>query len=206
MTQPQHDCGLYLAIEGGALRYEASFLDAVLGAGHVACVLFEAAGWQGSSNGIDALRDAVQCVQSHEVAALVADDAEIARNVGADGVHLSESADLEFAIGEARNALGDGAIVGVHAGASKHQAMMAGELGADYVALEPGEQFFGESLIGWWAAVVEVPCVAWGATDSNQARRFAEDGADFVMLRLEASLVPEHARDLVSKVSAVLRA
>lgn len=80
------------------------------------------------------LKPAIEFIQAKGVAALIADDAALARALRADGVHLGPGADLMARYEEARSILGAGAIVGVDAGGSRHLAMEAGEAGADYIA------------------------------------------------------------------------
>ena len=71
-----------------------------------------------------------------------------------------------------RKALGDDAIVGAFCGASRHDGMNAGEMGADYVAFGPagstalgtGERA-GRDLFAWWTEMIELPVVAEGALD-----------------------------------------
>ena len=68
------------------------------------------------------------------MAALIADDARLARTLRADGVHLGVGKDLAGAYEEARSILGQRGIVGVDAGISRHDAMTLAEAGADYIA------------------------------------------------------------------------
>ena len=75
----------------------------------------------------------VEIAQQHGVAALIGEDVEVARQVGADGVHLDAGPDLEERYTRARETLGDDAIVGCSVGKSRHSAMLLGEKGADYI-------------------------------------------------------------------------
>ena len=136
-----------------------------------------------------------------EVPLLVSGPAALAmaavREAGLDGVHGLAA---PGAIAEARQLLGPDAIVGAHAGHSRHDAMGAAEAGADYVALGPFESPAAErwaalmDLCTWWAATVEVPLVAWDATGA--AAPALVGVADFI--------VP--ARDESEAVAAMLRA
>ena len=71
---------------------------------------------------------------------------------------------------------------------SRHDAMLAGEQGADYVMFgEPDEHehrpSFGAVLerVAWWAEVFEIPCVGFAASLA-EASEFAAVGADFVLV------------------------
>jgi thiamine-phosphate pyrophosphorylase len=120
---------------------------------------------------VAALRPAVQAAGA---AFLLRDRAELAAATGCDGVHLTDPA----AYPAARRRLGPGAIVGVSPGEGRHGAMSAGEAGADFVGLA------GLELVSWWAELMEVPCVAFGAASPAEARALAEAGADFVAVVL----------------------
>lgn len=86
---------------------------------------------------------------------------------GLDGVHLPDGA---RGVRAARKTLGNDAIVGAFARASRHEGMNAAEAGADYVAFGPaGESLLGDGsrapadLFAWWSEMIEVPVVAEGA-------------------------------------------
>ena len=64
---------------------------------------------------------------------IINDDITLARDTGADGVHLGQG---DAPPGEARAALGPGAVVGVSVG-SPEEARAAERAGADYVAASP---------------------------------------------------------------------
>ena len=66
--------------------------------------------------------------QSRDVAFIVNDRADLARELGADGVHVGQQ-DLPYEA--ARLAVGPDAIVGVTCHDSRHLAMEAAEKGAD---------------------------------------------------------------------------
>ena len=84
---------------------------------------------------------------------------------GLDGVHLPDGARQLRAV---RKELGADAIVGAFCGGSRHDGMIAGEAGADYVSFGPVTAAFGETavaepeLFAWWSEMIEVPVVAEG--------------------------------------------
>ncbi|WP_419825513.1 thiamine phosphate synthase [Sphingomonas sp.] len=120
-----------------------------------------------------------------DVAFIVNDSAALAKRLGADGVHLGqEDGDAR----DARALLGPLVQIGVTCHDSRHLAMEAGEAGADYVAFG---SFFPTttkavrhrpelSILGWWSALFELPCVAIGGVTPDNARTLADAGADFV--------------------------
>jgi thiamine-phosphate pyrophosphorylase len=162
------------------LETPAEALRAALEAGPIACVLLR-------HNDLDdaALKATIArlrpVAQDRGVAVLVEDRADLATALGCDGVHLSDPGDY----GAARGLLGPEAIVGVACGASRHDAMVVGEKGADYVAfgrLDPEPALPEAELIAWWQMTMTVPCVALGARSVAECAELAAAGADFVGL------------------------
>lgn len=131
-----------------------------------------------------ALKPIISAVQAAGAALLIDGDVATAQRLGADGVHVGDMTDLKSALGAVKP---DG-IVGVGGLHSRHDAMIAGESGADYVLFgEPetgGTRPSAEAIterIGWWAELFEPPCVAYAET-LDDARNFATAGADFVLV------------------------
>lgn len=194
---------LYLVVEMGS-GVDAA-VDAALASGPVASVLLMPA--PGETLNAQSLKAAVEAVQRRNIAALVADDANMARIVRADGVHLTWSKDQPQRYRDARETLGARAIVGADAGRSRDDAMTLGEDGADYVAfgipahVEDRDTAFGRQceLLSWWAEIFEVPCVALDAETPEAAADLAASQADFVAVRLAAGIP---ARDAAERVKA----
>ncbi len=116
--------------------------------------------------------------QQRDCAVIVENDADLARSVGADGVHVSLGLS---AVQQALKLLKPDMIVGVGNLHSRHDAMLKAEAGADYV-------FFGDIATGkalpqdidtaqWWAETFEVPCALFEA-----GRDAAGTGAEFAAL------------------------
>jgi thiamine-phosphate pyrophosphorylase len=122
-----------------------------------------------------------------EVAFIVNDSMALAKRLGADGVHLGQS---DGDIREARALLGPDAQIGKTCHDSRHLAMEAGEAGADYVAFgafyptttKPSEYRPHPSILTWWSAVFEIPCVAIGGITPANAKPLVEAGADFLSM------------------------
>ena len=174
-------CQAYLIVDTNAEALVPPSLAQLLRRRPIACVLLRS-----KTAAADRLKALVTAGQLANCAMLIENDAALALQVGADGVHIAfpgtiEAAERQF--GEARRVLGANRIVGAGAGLLRHDAMVLAELGADYVALGDGEVVEPERLLEhvvWWAEMFEVPCVAWTAADRDGAARLAEAGADFV--------------------------
>jgi thiamine-phosphate pyrophosphorylase len=191
-------------------------LAAALQAAPVSCVVIRPP--QHTAAESSTLAALVTTAQGVGAAALIADDAELAKSLDADGVHLGPGPDLADRHAAARARLGRAGIVGVDAGQSRHDAMTAGESGADYIAFglpapesgPPDGAAARDELVAWWAEVFEVPCVALDARDAGDARSLAESGADFVALHVRdgeaPSEVANNLRAVASAVAGIVRA
>ncbi len=201
-------CGLYLVVEAGASARER--LAAALAAAAVDCVLIEAAG--GALTAADGLA-LVETVQERQIPAVVAGDAQLARTLKADGVHLPWSKHLAEDYEAAREVVGGRAIVGVHAGKSRHDAMSLAEAGVNYIGFGlPAEVKDREAghdrrleLVAWWAQIFTVPCVAFDAEEPEDAAELAATGADFVAFRLLAGTAPAEAAERIRAIDAAIR-
>lgn len=120
-----------------------------------------------------------------DVTFIVNDSLALAKRLGADGVHLGQS---DGDIREARALLGPSAQIGRTCHDSRHLAMDAGEAGADYVAFgafyptttKPSHYRPDPSLLTWWSAIFEIPCVAIGGITPDNAAPLIAAGADFI--------------------------
>jgi thiamine-phosphate pyrophosphorylase len=193
-------CRLYLVIPA-ALAAETSpdDLAAALAAGDVACVLLRSGGLD-DRTALHAARALAPVAEAQGVAFLVEDRPEVARDGGADGVHLSRDAP---AVARTREAVGPEAVVGVSCGLSRHEAMLACEAGADYVAFEGPDAELVE-LLGWWQALMTPPCVALGGVTLDNAAALARAGADFLALEAVVWAHPEGPAAAVAAFAARL--
>ena len=118
-------------------------------------------------------------------AALVLDGhADLVARAGADGAHLTG---IE-AFTEAVERLKPERIAGVGGLASRHDAMVAAEAGADYVMFGEPDAVSGrpsfdavKERVAWWAEVFEIPCVGYAAA-LDEIGPLVAAGADFVAL------------------------
>ncbi len=119
------------------------------------------------------------------VAVLINDRVDLARDMGADGVHIGQE---DMPLSEARNILGREAFIGATAHNSRHLAMLAGENGADYVAFGA---FFESAtktpkmqattdILSWWSELFEIPCVAIGGITADNCISLVQAGADYL--------------------------
>lgn len=154
----------------------------------------------------------LQAGQAAGVAVLIANDAQLARTVKADGVHLEWSEDVAERHAEAREILGQRAIVGVDAGRSRHLAMSLGEAGANYIGfgipahVEDREKARRRrlELVSWWAEIFEPPVIAFDVEDHATAGELAGVGADFVARRLPTGLSPVDMRVWLEEADAAI--
>lgn len=186
-------------------------LAAALAAADVASVVIRAAG-RGT---LDAgrVRLLVTAVQAKGAAALIESDARLARTLRADGVHLPVSTAGAAALAEAREIVGTGAIAGLDAGRSRHEAMTAGEAGADYIGFGIPDFVRDRAkavarrldLVAWWAELFEMPCIAFDVATAEEAAGLAAAGADFVAVTLRAGVSAAEAAGLVRDIAAAVR-
>jgi thiamine-phosphate pyrophosphorylase len=210
VLEAPHQCQLYVVVEAG--EGAAERLAAAIDATEVATVLV--GGIEGRPLEVGVAKPLVEQARRAGIAALVADDAALARACGADGVHLGANKDTLGAYRIARAVLGDHAIIGVAPGVSRHDAMTLAEAGADYIAfgapahLKDAEKGRArrDELIAWWGEIFQVPCVAFDVTTAAEAETLAHDRADFVAVTLAAGLPPADAGILAGAVAAAIRA
>jgi thiamine-phosphate pyrophosphorylase len=181
---PRNGPRLYLATPAIAdARAFTKELVAAIAAVDVAAVLLKLAP-ASERELINRAKVIAEVVQRTGAAMLVDGHPEIAVRAGADGAHLTGIA----AFTEAVETLKPARIAGCGGLKTRHDAMVAGERGADYV-------MFGEveasgrrpafaaiiERIEWWAPLFEIPCVGF-AEDLDEVGLLAAAGADFVAL------------------------
>lgn len=184
MSEP--GCQLYLIspldVGGDFPQRLARAIDA--GEGVVAAFQFRVKGLDQHEAARLAAPLQVICAE-RDVAFIVNDSVALAKRIKADGVHLGQG---DGDVKEAREELGREAQIGVTCHASRHLAMDAGEAGADYVAFGA---FFPSTtkdtahhaeleLLGFWAGLFEIPCVAIGGITPANCAPLVAAGADFL--------------------------
>lgn len=209
MTGPR--CRLYL-ITPPALdpAVFAPVLAEALAGGDVACVQLRLKDVPDEAV-LAAGRLLMPIVQAAGAAFIVNDRPDLARALGADGVHVGQD---DASYGEARKLLGPDAIVGVTCHDSRHLAMEAAEAGADYVAFgaiyptatKEAKTSAPLDLIGWWAELFETPCVAIGGITVENAAPVIAAGADFLAVSAGVWAHKDGPRAAVARFNALLGA
>jgi len=159
----------------------APALTAALAAADVSAVLLRLTGADERVM-IDRVRSVAPIVQERGTALLLAGHAEIAAAAGVDGAHVN-GVDAFMA---ARTLLKPDLIAGAGGLASRHDAMVVGEAGADYVmfgdpdlAGRPPPPERVAERVAWWAELFEPPCIGYAYTFEDVGI-LAAAGADFV--------------------------
>ena len=183
-------CGLYLITPPrfDPDEFKPRLVQALDG-GDVACVQLRMKTDDGNPAPIDKVAHAAKIlmplVQERDIAFIINDEAVLARDLGADGVHIGQS---DVSYDDARKAVGVEAIVGVTCHASTHLAMTAAEQGADYVAFGA---FFPTNtkettarpeleILESWSSATNVPSVAIGGINFENCAPLAMAGANFI--------------------------
>jgi thiamine-phosphate pyrophosphorylase len=131
---------------------------------------------------VDYAKTIVPAVQGRGVALLLDGHPELVVRAGADGAHLIG---IE-ALTEALDTLKPRWIAGAGGLHTRHDAMLAGERGADYLMLgepagrRPPFDAIVERIV-WCAELFELPCVGY-AESLDEVATLAAAGADFVAL------------------------
>jgi thiamine-phosphate pyrophosphorylase len=163
----------------------------------------------------DALKRAIDVLrpvaQSRDVAFLLNDRVDLAVQTGCDGAHLGQE-DGDHAA--ARKLLSEGGMLGISCQGSRHLAMRAGELGADYVAFgafyptatKAVEEIADTEVLEWWSSIFEVPCVAIGGINAENCGPLVRAGADFLAVVGAVWNHPEGADAGVRAMNAAIAA
>jgi thiamine-phosphate pyrophosphorylase len=128
------------------------------------------------------IRTLAPAVQESGVAVILDGLLHLIVSTVVDGVHLNDARSIQ----SVRPILKDNRIVGAGGLLSRHDAMTAGDAGADYVMFgEPDAAGRRPSLpalaerVTWWAELFELPCVAYAAR-LDEIATLVQAGADFI--------------------------
>lgn len=164
----------------------ADALRRALSGGDVASVLIDPAGREYTAFQTFA-ETLVPIIQEAGAAAIIVDDTQIAGRTRADGVHLTLG-NVE-ALADAIEAHAPKLIVGGSGFETRHIALEAGEAMPDYLMFGRLGQDAAEmphpktlSMAEWWAAMVELPCIALGARTLESVEQIVATGAEFIGL------------------------
>jgi len=144
--------------------------------------------------------------RDYSVPLLINDDVELCNRVGADGVHLGQQ---DCSLANARETLGNNALIGITCHQSLELAVTAQRDGADYVAFgrfftsatKPDAPAADPGILGRARAQLDLPVVAIGGINADNGASLIAAGAD--MLAVVGGLfgsgdVSRNARSLVS--------
>jgi thiamine-phosphate pyrophosphorylase len=174
--------GLY-AITGGAGTDPEERLAAAI-AGGARCVQYRVKSLASEERRRQASA-LIRICHRHAVPFIVNDDPELARQVGADGVHLGRF-DPPYAL--ARRLLGPGSVIGVSCYDDVDRACQAAAAGADYVAFgsffpsatKPDAARAGLSLLRQARPLLALPIVAIGGITPENGAALIGAGADLL--------------------------
>jgi thiamine-phosphate pyrophosphorylase len=136
------------------------------------------------SRQFDHIKALAGTVQGKGAALILDGRPDLVASAGLDGAHLNGVDELKAAL----PILKPERIAGCGGLASRHDAMLAGEAGADYVMFgEPASTGTRAAFnaiseqVAWWAELFEIPCVGF-AGSLDEVEPLAAAGADFVAL------------------------
>ena len=105
----------------------------------------------------------------------------------------------------ARAIVGADCIVGIGVGNRRHDAMEASEAGADFVVIDQSAtRDDDESIIAWWAEVMQVPCVTQYPCTAAEMNRLAAACVDFVRPLDAMWDSPQSARQVITEACAAI--
>ena len=182
-------------------------LDAALAAADIAAVLVRLADADERSL-INRAKAIAAIVQRRDVAVLLDGRPEIVGRVGADGAHITGIEQFAVALASLKPDRIAGA-GGLH---SRHDAMLAGEAGADYVmfgepdrrGVRPPFETVLERLT-WWADLFEIPCIGYAA-NLDEVGPLARTGTDFIALGAWVWSEPQGAITAIATAAEALAA
>lgn len=179
--------GLY-AITDERLMTEADFLfkaeQALLGGAHLIQYRDKSRDEKKRLQQATALK---QCCQKHHALFIINDDIQLTKTVQADGVHLGEN---DQSIEQARQLLGDEAIIGVSCYNQLELALQAERLGADYIAFgaffpsatKPQARIADLELLATAKQQLRIPICCIGGINATNVHTLIEHGADMTAI------------------------
>lgn len=148
------------------------------------------------------VRAAVPVAQARDCAVLIDNAPERVRELGADGVHMSGGLkSVKAAIAELR----PDAIVGAGDVHSRHDAMLKGEAGVDYLMfgnLDGTSDQEAREMADWWSETVEIPVVY--APAAGEAATIDPGNLEFLALGADIWTAPEGPDAALSAIAARL--
>jgi thiamine-phosphate pyrophosphorylase len=183
--EPKSRCRLYLITPPKITlnTFKEDLADACDG-GDIACIQLRLKGADRDEilRTIDTL---APIAQERNIAFILNDNPELAAQTGCDGVHIGQR---DATYEQARDIVGNNAIVGVTCHDKRYLAIETAQKGADYVAFGA---FFPTStkkttsqpeieILDAWSTMTRVPCVAIGGITHKNCHPLIQAGADFL--------------------------
>jgi thiamine-phosphate pyrophosphorylase len=204
-SAPGRPCGLYAISDGGAGATLADWAEAVL-AGGAAWLQYRDKSQDRSLRQAQAMQLLVAC-RRRGARLIINDDVELARAVGADGVHLGRD-DGEVAV--ARSALGATALIGVSCYGDLDRARRLAAEGADYLAFgafhpsstKPAASAASPALLSS-ARRLGLPLVAIGGITPDTGGALVRAGADLLAVVSGLALPPAQAQAAARRYAAL---
>jgi thiamine-phosphate pyrophosphorylase len=188
------------------LRDFLQHFERALEAADIACLLIASPDGARDEDLAAIAEPLIRAAQPRDVATLIAGRPELAKALGADGIHLDlramSAGDALRIYREARKALAEDAIIGTACPPERHLAMEVSELGADYIGFDLAAPDAAE-MIAWWGEVMTVPCVAFGRIDATTASDLARSRADFIAPEPDVWMRVDPAGALAALLAAI---
>ncbi len=207
-------CRLYL-ITPPQLEVEEFIpqLEEAFSGGDVACLQLRLKKPDGGKIDDQTISDAAKAIipicQKYDVQFILNDNPELAKKIGADGVHVGEE---DGSVENARKIVGEHMVVGCSCYDSKHRAMEACEQGADYVAF--GAFYDTQTkakirrpspdILKDWSQFTEIPCVAIGGIKPDNLVPLVKAGADFIAVVTGIWNHPDGTKTAVAKYNQAI--
>jgi thiamine-phosphate pyrophosphorylase len=180
-TEPRRPVPRLYLVTPAQFSGAADVLEEALSAADIAAVLLRLPDGDARAK-FDRVKAVAPSVQARGTALVLEGYPDLALEADADGAHVEGVTALKSALAQ----LKPRRIVGCGALETRHDAMVAGEAGPDYVMFgEPdvpgGRRSFAavSDRVAWWAELFEVPCVGF-AVSLDEVNPLAAAGADFV--------------------------
>jgi len=154
-------------------------------------------------------KELLKVTKKYDVPLIINDSPEIAKEIGADGVHIGGD---DTSIEKARSLLGSEAIIGVSCYNQIERGLNAMKTGADYVAFgtpyntptKPDREPTPIEILNQAVKLIDIPIFAIGGITKDNAKPILETGVDgiAVITSVFGSPAPETAaRELANLIS-----
>lgn len=182
-------------------------VEAALSGGDVASVIVPMGDMSETKYRVHAIK-LVSIIQAAGAAAILVGDTQVLGRNEADGLFIATG--VEDLI-EGLEKFSPKKIIGFGGVKDRHQAMIAGDIGPDFVFfgklngdIKPEPHRKNIALAEWWSQLISIPCVVMAGSDLNSVIDIAENRADFVALSLAVFDNEDGPKAAVSQANALL--